>query len=115
MGTTLDSRDIAILTQILASHTNQGGTCNCGNRHLNWQLHLATVIAEQFKGQRKETNVSAVLWCDKGDHAFKAGTPGSQSFRGETVGRDGQPEIVFMDVCPEHSLAATQPAIEGRE
>ena len=49
--------------------------------------------------------MSNVLWCDPGDHAFKAGMPGSQRFNGTVIGEDGESITQLMDACPEHSFS----------
>lgn len=48
--------------------------------------------------------MSNVLWCDPGNHAFKAGQPGSQSFQGTTRDEEGNPIRIEMDACSEHSF-----------
>jgi len=49
------------------------------------------------------TVMSAVLWCDRGDHPFKARTPGSSKIRASLASEDGYMEEVVQDVCPEHN------------
>jgi len=48
--------------------------------------------------------VSAVKWCDAGNHAFKANSPGSQSV--DVVQRDesGDEVRVVMDMCADHAF-----------
>lgn len=53
---------------------------------------------------RKEDSMSSVKWCDPGNHAFKAGVPGSQSFRGTTTDENGLPVTMEMDACPNHAF-----------
>lgn len=59
--------------------------------------------------ERKEDEMSAVAWCDPGDHAFKAGVPGSQSFNGTVVNEEGQRVERRMDVCPDHAFQSPNP------
>ena len=61
-------------------------------KHSNWH-------AEMEKG----IQVSAVKWCDVGDHSFKADTPGAMSFTGQQMDENGVPKTVSMDVCSVHS------------
>lgn len=51
----------------------------------------------------KGIQVSAVAWCDPGDHAFKANEPGAISFTGQQTDEKGIPQTVQMDVCGKHS------------
>lgn len=48
--------------------------------------------------------LSNVKWCDAGDHAFKAGTPGSQSATMQEADEDGIMRSVNMDMCADHAL-----------
>jgi hypothetical protein len=60
--------------------------------------------------------VSAVKWCDAGNHAFKANAPGSQSVDVVQRDDDGREERVVMDMCAEHAFSTgrqTRPAIEA--
>lgn len=50
------------------------------------------------------TNMSNVLWCDPGNHAFKRGEPGSQSFNGTFIDENGITQAQNMDACSEHSF-----------
>lgn len=52
--------------------------------------------------------MSNVLWCDPGDHPFKAGMPGSQRFNGTTIGEEGEVINALMDACPDHSFTTTR-------
>lgn len=47
--------------------------------------------------------MSSVLWCDKGDHAFKAGVPGAAHFEGTQTDENGVQQSITQDVCPEHN------------
>lgn len=53
--------------------------------------------------------VSAVKWCDVGDHAFKAGAPGSQTLQATQTNDDGVTETNTVDVCAEHNFNLKQP------
>lgn len=57
---------------------------------------------ENFSNRRDAT-VSKVMWCDRGDHPFKAGAPGSSTFEGTMVDEDGVTQRVTEDVCAEHN------------
>lgn len=48
--------------------------------------------------------MSNVKWCDIGEHAFKAGAPGSQTITGTEWDEDGNSLQVQQDVCPDHSF-----------
>lgn len=92
------------------SYRKDGGCFECGatvhpsnygqhsNFHANF-IHRAEV--------KDGFAVSAVKWCDKGNHAFKAGEPGSQSFTGTNRNDDGSEETVHLDMCAEHSFSLT--------
>lgn len=47
--------------------------------------------------------MSKVAWCDQGDHAFKAGEPGSLSFTGTGFDENGTPVRQEMDSCAKHN------------
>lgn len=51
---------------------------------------------------RSDGNMSTVLWCDPGDHAFKNGAPGSVHFKGSEVDNDGNETNTSIDACHEH-------------
>jgi len=53
--------------------------------------------------------MSNVKWCDPGEHAFKAGVPGSQSFSGTSVDESGNIVQMSMDACPDHSFQPQTP------
>ena len=50
--------------------------------------------------------VMRVDWCDNGNHAFKAGEPGSQQFTGTVIGEDGTPIQQAMSACAQHSFSS---------
>lgn len=60
--------------------------------------------------ERKDEPMSAVAWCDPGNHAFKAGVRGSQSFDGTFVNDEGETVRSRVDVCPEHAFQGANPA-----
>jgi hypothetical protein len=47
--------------------------------------------------------MSKVLWCDPGDHDFKAGAPGSTHFTGTMIDNDGKTVTVDQDACRLHN------------
>lgn len=47
--------------------------------------------------------MSTVLWCDNGNHAFKAGIPGAAHFEGTQTNGEGATVSMSQDVCPEHN------------
>jgi hypothetical protein len=53
-------------------------------------------------------DMSKVLWCDPGNHAFKAGSPGSVNFQGTQIDEDGMTRTVDTDACAEHNPYAPQ-------
>lgn len=60
--------------------------------------------------------VSAVKWCDPGNHAFKASEPGAQSLDIMQRGENGVEERVTMDICGSHAFnTAPSPAPRMRE
>lgn len=76
-----------------------------------------TQAHDQFHTRLKDeaTHMSNVQWCDPGNHAFKAGEKGSQSFNGTQVNEEGIPVTVRMDACSKHSFRpmATAPELEN--
>ena len=61
-------------------------------------FHQSLMSREEAKA------MSAVKWCDNGEHAFKAGVKGSQSGTMTIIDDDGMPQTVTIDACPEHSF-----------
>ena len=97
------------INAILASHRQfrdnagiSGLRCSCGNTE-PYDAHIAEYIAGQLP-QLRGVTVSDVKWCDAGNHAFKAGTPGSQTFRGTYVNEEGMSVVANIDTCPEHAF-----------
>jgi hypothetical protein len=78
----------------------------------NHLSHLQMVEAAQRQQPNPETQrikehvivMGVALWCDPGDHAFKGGTPGSQSFMGTEVDDEGKEKNVQVNVCPDHTF-----------
>jgi hypothetical protein len=82
-------------------------TCNGLIHSSVWKFH------ENFHltfTNRSDGNMSSVLWCDTGNHAFKAGSPGAAHFEGTQTDADGVPQTMTQDVCAEHNPYA--PAAE---
>jgi hypothetical protein len=70
----------------------------------NSEGHLAFHIGNYERGKV----MSNVLWCDPGNHVFKKGEPGSQSFNGTFVDDDGITQAQIMDVCSQHAFKSAQ-------
>lgn len=47
--------------------------------------------------------MSQVLWCDYGDHAYKASEPGSVSFSGQQYDENGVSQQMQMHACRKHN------------
>jgi len=84
----------------MSDYDRDGRCFKCGATvaHVNMHDH-SNWHSEVEKG----IQVSKVLWCDPGDHAFKANTPGAMSFTGQQTDEKGVPQTVSMDVCGVHS------------
>lgn len=52
--------------------------------------------------------MSNVMWCDPGDHSFKANAPGSVHFQGTQVDENGIRQTVDTDACAEHNPYAPE-------
>lgn len=61
---------------------------------------------EAFVPKSEVQAVSAVKWCDTGDHPFKAGAPGAQTLTVTENDDDGFPVSKTLDVCGLHSFSA---------
>lgn len=59
--------------------------------------------------------MSKVLWCDPGNHAFKAGSPGSIHFQGSSVGDNGEQINSDVDACIDHNPFRAEPKNIVRE
>ena len=55
------------------------------------------------------TAMGSAAWCDNGNHAFKAGTPGSQSGEFNQTDDDGRTVSVRFDSCPDHAFQPNGP------
>lgn len=58
---------------------------------------------------RKGSEMGAVLWCDPGDHPFKADAKGSFRGSAQIIGDDNQPHSETMDACATHNPMRAQP------
>ncbi len=87
------------------SNTNEcldcGSTVHGKNRGQHSNFHANFIHRSEVKDGFA---VSAVKWCDPGDHAFKANIPGSQSFTGQERDENGSVTEVSMDMCPRHAF-----------
>lgn len=74
------------------------------------QENIRLAEYEQQNGSFRERirTMGVALWCDPGDHPFKGGVPGSQSYVGTEVNDDGKEVQVTMNVCPEHTFRSLQ-------
>lgn len=70
------------------------------------QFHL------QYLNKEEVGTMSSAAWCDPGNHAFKAGEPGSQRFTGTSIDDDGNPVRMEMDACKAHSFQSPAKAIQ---
>ena len=59
--------------------------------------------------------MSTVLWCDYGNHSFKANSPGSAHFNGTEVNEDGLNVSVSMDACSDHRPDRVRPDYIAKE
>jgi hypothetical protein len=71
-----------------------------GDRSAHEAFHANYVHADSIQNGRVMSNV---LWCDYGDHAFKAGAPGSGDFEGTYYAEDGTPVREKRHACGEHN------------
>lgn len=97
------------MTQNRVTNYDRNGTCfDCGAtvypsaRHQHNAFHASYIHRSEVK---EGFAVSAVKWCDLGNHAFKANSPGSQSIDVMQRGDNGQEERVTMDMCADHALS----------
>jgi hypothetical protein len=88
---------------------DQDGACfDCGStvhgkkREQHDNFHANYIHRSQVKDG---LNVSAVKWCDVGNHAFKANQPGAQSLDVTERDNDGHENRVVMDICAEHAFS----------
>lgn len=107
-------------TQVPANiDSNRYAMCALCSSVVPWGARPAhEAFHDSYKHKQEITTMSGAAWCDPGNHAFKAGEPGSQSFQGTSMDDDGNPIRMEMDACAEHSFRAqtnTQAptAIEG--
>lgn len=63
---------------------------------------------------RKDGNMSSVLWCDPGNHAFKAGSPGAIHLNGTQQDENGIQVSIDTDACGEHNPYAPK-AVQEQE
>lgn len=64
---------------------------------------------------RKDGNMSKVLWCDPGHHAFKAGAPGAIHFQGTETDDNGLDHSTDVDACGSHNPFRTDPKHIAKE
>lgn len=64
---------------------------------------------------RKDGNMSSVLWCDRGDHAFKAGSPGAVHFQGTETDEHGVEHTTNVDACVKHNPFRADPTHIAKE
>lgn len=53
--------------------------------------------------------MSNVLWCDPGNHAFKANEPGSVHYQGTAYEKDGSRHEADVDACSQHNPFGAHP------
>jgi hypothetical protein len=71
-------------------------------QHLHDQFHDSITY-------RKDGTVSNVLWCDLGDHPFKAGQPGSTHYAGNNIDDAGNVQTATIDACAIHNPFRAKP------
>jgi hypothetical protein len=91
---------IPVNITVSTSRCDQCGTCGSIVPYANRTQH--TNFHATFTN-RKDGNMSSVLWCDKGDHAFNAKAPGSAHFEGTQIDENGANVFVTQDICAEHN------------
>jgi hypothetical protein len=64
---------------------------------------------------RTDGKMSNVLWCDNGNHAFKAGAPGAIHFEGTQQDENGSPVTVVTDACAIHNPFAPKDVKDSEE
>jgi len=65
---------------------------------------------ESLSSREEARAMSAVAWCNPGNHAFEAGIPGSESGTMTVRDEEGQPITKTFDACPEHSFQSQRKA-----
>jgi hypothetical protein len=96
------------------THTDlqKGRVRQCGN--CGAIITATTIVQHQNFHKtfthRKDGGMSKVLWCDPGDHPFKADAPGSATLQGSQVDDNGMRQEVTQDVCVTHNPYASQTA-----
>lgn len=93
--------DHMVIQEIKREHYHHCFTCGTivPESALN-QHHEMHVVAE-LKGKRN--TMSQVSWCDEGEHAFKAGAPGSVDYSATVTDENGRRQTVVRDACADHS------------
>lgn len=87
---------------------------NCGAHVAPGDIKQHEAFHETFSN-RKDATMSKVLWCDRGDHPFKAGALGSSNFEGTMIDDNGINQHVSEDVCADHNpLNAAKREAEAR-
>lgn len=87
-------------------YLNECGTCGALVPNPNVTQHINF---HRTFSNRKGDDMSNVLWCDPGDHAFKKGAPGSMHFDGSSIGEDGSTIDQSMDMCADHNPLRARP------
>lgn len=77
--------------------------CNALVQNTEETRYAHEMFHEHWIPKAEVNAMSDVKWCDPGDHAFKAGCPGSQSMTGSEVDADGIARQVNMHACAQHA------------
>jgi hypothetical protein len=85
-----------------------GAICTVSTRQQHENFH-------KIYSHRRNASMSNVLWCDPGNHAFKAGAAGSIHFQGSQIDDDGKTVTVDTDACAEHNPHAPKATRENAE
>jgi hypothetical protein len=88
------------------------GTCGSYVPYRNKTQHEN--FHKTFSNSRSES-MSNVLWCDPGDHAFKAGSPGALHFQGTETDENGRTVSSEVDACAKHNPFRADPEVIKKE
>lgn len=82
---------------------NESECVQCGGIIFRERMRQHNLYHEQYAYTKDTGAMSNVLWCDNGDHAYKAGQPGSISFNAEQYDENGAVQQVKQHACADHN------------